>query len=82
MNQIPTWLIPKMSWRKTLQYSFMNDFPRINVIPKAGYLTMNGEEAESSSSVTWGEFLGRSGPAHNSVASQQLLVSLPEFPLG
>lgn len=82
MNQIPTWLIPKMSWRKTLQYSFMNDFPGINVIPKAGYLMMSGKEAESSSAVTWGKFLGRSGPAHNSIASQQLLVSLPEFPLG
>lgn len=43
---------------------------------------MSGEEAERSSAVTRWKFLGRSGPAHNSVVSQQLLVSLPLFPLG
>lgn len=77
LNQIPAQVIPKIAWHEMLQYSFMGDFPHINVVPKAAYVTMGGEEAERSLVVTQRKFLGRSGPAHNSTISQQLLVSLP-----
>lgn len=77
LNQIPAQVIPKVAWHEMLQYSFRSDFPSIDVVPKAEYVTIGGEEAERSLVVTQRKFLGRSGPARNSTISQQLLVSLP-----
>lgn len=62
--------------------SFMKDFPSINIIPGDVCLMTRGKETGRSSAVTQGRFLGRSGPAHNSAVSHELLVSLPWFPLG